>query len=375
MGGGIPRENGRDGEQEQRKRRSSFFSRRRRSSPAASHANGFRPFGRLFNVTGRGKRDEDDAALETMLRSNKVLAQGERGYDKLKSLKQGGQSEEVNLVRSRANGKVYVEKRIRTDQDRTILAIREIQTLQIVSKKYGGGRNLNVMVDYASLMGGRIYSLILEHCNLGNLESRVDEIRRQRSFLNEVSAWNVLQGVSRGLAFLHDGIIEIEVINQPIPKPTGWNTICHLDIKPSNIFLDERGGFAGQPRVILADFGCAVALNELEDGSEQDRQQPCGTPAWYPPEGAPGVAKFYGTKTDIYMLGATIHTLCRLLELPRLRQFPPENPCGSQTYGRRLNGIVAAMVGMPPHARPAARNIASYATGVLLEKAQKQGRR
>jgi serine/threonine protein kinase len=298
------------------------------------------------------------AGIDALFREEKVLV---RGYDMVRRLTPGGQSTAVNVVRSRANGKLYVEKCIRTDQGRSGLATRELKTLGIVSNTYGRSGNLNAMVDYKILENGRMVSMILSYCDRGTLMDRLTEVIEQRSHVSETSVWNVLQGVAHGLAFLHDGLKDVLPNSHPIPRPRKWNPICHLDLKPTNIFLSSEGGIGGHSRVVLADFGCAVSLEDMASGSVSESSQPCGTPAWYPPEGRG--RQSYGTKTDIWMLGATVHVLCRLLRVPNVRVL--QSPCGHK-YSRELNRFVAVLMAVHVGDRPPARDIASIAMGVML---------
>ncbi|EME83084.1 uncharacterized protein MYCFIDRAFT_211240 [Pseudocercospora fijiensis CIRAD86] len=195
---------------------------------------------------------------------------------------------------------------------------------------------------------------------------------------SETAVWNVIQGVASGLAFLHDGTINIQPGKHAV-KPKDWDTMCHLDLKPCNIFLHSSGGLGGQSKVILADFGCCVSLSDIEGGREGAIAQPCGTPVWYPPEGDVRKPKSYGTKTDMWQLGATIHVLCRMC----IDRYPPapdrnvlysRDPIGSR-YGERLHAMVEMLTEVSPLKRPAARDIAPEAMKIMLEKLEGGGRR
>lgn len=71
--------------------------------------------------------------------------------------------------------------------------------------------------------------------------------------------------------------------------------IVHLDLKPENVMVGEYG------EVYLVDWGIARALDSEKDLSGSI----VGTPAYMAPEMVLG--KEVGTRTDVYLLGATLH--------------------------------------------------------------------
>ena len=296
-----------------------------------------------------------------------------QGFVIVKKMTPGGMSTAVNLVKNVQTGKLYVEKRIRADGPSRKPAGRELKTLLRISNMYGSGGNLNTLVTHKVLKDGMLVSLILDHCDVGSLMDLLKNTAQTGNRISEVSMWNILQGVASGLAFLHNGITNIDLNHEP-QKIQGWDTICHLDIKPQNIFLDSKGGQFGQPRIVLADFGCAVLLSSIHNGEEQAQIQPCGTPEWYPPEGDINNPRFYGTKTDMWSLGLTIHVLCRQLLKPKVFQCSRDNVCGS-AYGQRLNSMVRGLTSSYSSKRPPARQVAQMSMAVLQEKAQGGGGR
>jgi O-acetyl-ADP-ribose deacetylase (regulator of RNase III) len=77
--------------------------------------------------------------------------------------------------------------------------------------------------------------------------------------------------------------------------------VLHLDVKPSNIFIDPAG-----ERTKLADFGLARALGNSEGRAIQTH--PVGTPDYMAPEQRMPGSKL-DARTDVYLLSATLWDL------------------------------------------------------------------
>lgn len=92
---------------------------------------------------------------------------------------------------------------------------------------------------------------------------------------------NVLTQICRALEFAHG------------------RGILHRDVKPGNVMI---GGYG---EVYLLDWGVALHLDE------RDQAEPAllGTPAYMAPEMVRGAAAGLDPRTDVYLLGATLHEL------------------------------------------------------------------
>ncbi|KAK3719695.1 hypothetical protein LTR37_004232 [Vermiconidia calcicola] len=265
-----------------------------------------------------------------------IVKCGVPGYELVKKLKTGGMSEAVNIVKDRVTGKLFVEKRVRADGVRLGRTNAELNALMRIQR----GQNLNYMITYLWGYGNINCTFILEYCDNGNLAEQIQKYRAQRRGISEDFAWHVLLSISHALAFLHQGIKNGAVEQGP---KRDWNTLCHLDIKPCNIFLSTADQEGPYPRVVLGDFGCAITKSDIVFGMEHPRQQAAGTPQWYPPEGLPQIVgphqTRYGPATDMWQLGATVQALCRLLDMPDRDRLATGRPAGGN-YSKLLNAAI-----------------------------------
>lgn len=237
------------------------------------------------------------------------------GYTLVRPLITGGMSQAVNVVKHQRTGTLYVEKRVSTQGCMRGRAYAELRTLQ----RTRGGPNLNQLAEHLMAEQQGFCTFILEHCDASSLDEIIRHSLKARMLVNEKVVWHTITGIARALAYLHWGIWD----PQKDEPNSSWNTICHLDLKPSNVFFSHEGQEGQHPRVVLGDFGCSVAKSDIEFGmvsivhpserrraglltflKEHPRKQMAGTPIWCPPEGLPEAAgrrrTSYGPQTDVW---------------------------------------------------------------------------
>jgi serine/threonine protein kinase len=162
----------------------------------------------------------------------------------------------------------------------------------------------------------RVAHMVFEYCELGDLWHLAEKYKNAGKTPPEGFIWHVLLQLSEALAFLHFGHGSINAGHKE------WTPVFHRDIKPDNVFLkaDPAGNVDEYPNVKLGDFGVAIA----SDDPEYNPLHRYGTNLYQPPE-----LERSSAKSDVWGLGATIYSLCRLRETP-VNKFSPGDWDGSE---------------------------------------------
>src|SRR5918993_4733880 len=193
----------------------------------------------------------------------------EREYELIRELGQGGIAA-VYLARNRRTGRLVAVKAIRAryldDADAIQRFTREARTVAELSHP-----NI-VRTEAIEQIGDRAVAIIMEHIAGGTVR---DRLREYGAFSAEESE-SVLRDVASALGYAHR------------------RGIVHRDVKPENVFLDQRTG-----RALLSDFGIARRIEG--DVPITLLGAALGTPQYMSPEQIDGGP--IDGRSDIYSLG------------------------------------------------------------------------
>jgi serine/threonine protein kinase/uncharacterized protein YecT (DUF1311 family) len=193
----------------------------------------------------------------------------EREYELIRELGQGGMAA-VYLARNRRTGRLVAIKAIRSryldDADAVQRFAREARTV-------AGLDHPNIIrTEAIEQIDDRAVAIIMEHVPGGTVRDRL----REHGSLGAEQAESILRDVANALGYAHR------------------RGIVHRDVKPENVFLDERRG-----RALLSDFGIARQIDS--DMGITLLGAALGTPQYMSPEQIDG--QVVDGRSDIYSLG------------------------------------------------------------------------
>lgn len=127
--------------------------------------------------------------------------------------------------------------------------------------------------------------------------------------------------------------------------------VIHRDVKPENVLIGAYGD------VYLSDWGVASLPQEREEGSSCEI---VGTPAYMAPEMVMGEPQAVDARTDVFLLGATLHEIlvgkprypARSVEQALMAAFQCEPFEYPDTIPEELAALARAATAREPSARP-----------------------
>jgi len=262
----------------------------------------------------------------------------------LKSGENGGCNSGILLVKSRASGKKYIEKRVSRKIISCGLAQREVKAMQL----WIDHPNIVRIVGHALKDASRVGygSIFMQHCELGDVDGLIEQYSKRHERLpDEGFLWKVMLDISVALASLWTGHSASHIRDRVIEgktttemPDTQCTRIIHRDIKPANLFLTEvslDGKSMHFPRVVLGDLGGSVTLADMHAGRVNVDSQSIFTPEYSPPE-----APRYFARSDIYQLALSVQCLARMSTTPDTDRYPPYDPLPSQYQDRDLREVL-----------------------------------
>lgn len=127
--------------------------------------------------------------------------------------------------------------------------------------------------------------------------------------------------------------------------------VIHRDVKPENVLIGAHGD------VYLSDWGVACLPHEREEGASCEI---VGTPAYMAPEMVLGEPQQIDVRTDVFLLGATLHEIlvgkppypARSLHQALLAAFQCEPFAYPETIPEELAALARAATAREPAERP-----------------------
>jgi hypothetical protein len=206
------------------------------------------------------------------------------------------------------------------------------------------GDHPHVTTIYDAIEGPTLLYIVSQYVPGGDLETHMRE--RRNAALPLAQALRIVAQVCRALEHVHEC------------------GIAHRDVKPSNIFLDERGN------AVLGDFGLA----DRKETSASSERVFVGTPEYVAPEQIWGEP---ATSSDLYSLGCV---LCELITgAPPFRGRDARETIHmhlhadfvstrhqNSTVPLALDDLVVCLLAKDPRARPgSSRDVRAALEGIL----------
>lgn len=172
--------------------------------------------------------------------------------------------------------------------------------------------------------------IIMEHCAGGDMHRRIQRHRKRNERFKEGQIILWLAQALLGLKHLHE------------------RHILHRDLKPQNLFLNERDD------LLIGDFGIAKILSSTHCCAKTT----IGTPYYFSPELCQ--QHQYSFPSDVWSLGCIIYELCSLAvpfraqDLKSLIKAISNTPVPAvpSVYSAELRQLVTDMMQKDPQRRP-----------------------
>ncbi|KAJ4289642.1 hypothetical protein N0V90_010971 [Kalmusia sp. IMI 367209] len=295
------------------------------------------------------KKNEKDKELQT---------HPTRKWDAVRQLgasdgNNGGLNGGVFVVKERATGVEYIEKRANKEMVKRNAVMQEIIILKYLSEP--SHPHITRMVDHYVNKHTLQSSIYLERCDRGGLNVLIEDRVNTGELFNEIDVWEWFIQLFDALTYCHYGPNPRARFNNTKAEDwkNSWDMVFHRDIKVDNILVHQAtppGQTTGYT-LKLADFGCAVARRHIwTDENNRRTRNSFNTPGWEPPE-APA---FVG-RSDVWQLAAVIGCICNVMNMPFFDKVYP-----APGYSQSLNNAIVESMNNDHHKRPKADEVLEY---------------
>lgn len=187
----------------------------------------------------------------------------------------------------------------------------------------------------------------MEHYSHGTIRDHI----LGEALPEEEEIWRLLEDLLAALVALHSA------------------SVLHLDVKPSNVLLDGRGGH------VLADFGVSEAARI---GSGIVRRSK-GTPGYRAPEQLNEEFGAYGARTDLWGVGATVWSFAVGAAITSAHETGPRARLGlaplrksRPDLSNSLEWVIGSLLHAQPEERPgSAAQVLEQVRAILAEAASR----
>ncbi len=247
--------------------------------------------------------------------------------------------ENFELGKLLGNGAFGSVNKVIRKSDRKEYAMKRVKLSQLEKKEKENALNevrILASLNHPNIIGykeafyddnSKILHIVMELADDGDIETKIDDNKRNKLCFQENTIWNILIQILQGLKFLHD------------------NKIIHRDLKSANIFLMKNG---------IVKIGDLNVSKLAKIGKANTHT---GTPYYSSPE--IWIDQPYNYKTDIWSVGCIIYEMCALsppfrgtslINLYNNIQRGEYSPI-PDNYSKELSYVISLMLVVDPNVR------------------------
>ena len=247
--------------------------------------------------------------------------------------------ENFELGKLLGNGAFGSVNKVIRKSDRKEYAMKRVKLSQLEKKEKENALNevrILASLNHPNIIGykeafyddnSKILHIVMELADDGDIETKIDDNKRNKLCFQENTIWNILIQILQGLKYLHD------------------NKIIHRDLKSANIFLMKNG---------IVKIGDLNVSKLAKIGKANTHT---GTPYYSSPE--IWIDQPYNYKTDIWSVGCIIYEMCALsppfrgtslINLYNNIQRGEYSPI-PDNYSKELSYVISLMLVVDPNVR------------------------